>query len=215
MPAPSASALEQPTGGYIKAAQLLGEDAPALAKAVAATIGLALTGFATQAVVLPGIPAALDPITGSGATTGPGRLLPPPGGGPAAGQIEGPAQAMLAAQGLRGEEAGGLAKAVAGTVAQGIALFSAQAMVLPGIAIAGFVTAAPGTIAPVPLHAPLEPIATGLLQANGIRGKDAPGLARALAHATDAALTLFAGMVKVLPGIPAAPGATAGPGRLV
>jgi hypothetical protein len=166
------------------------------------------------ATVRPGTPAAIDPIPGSGATGGPGRLMPPPAGGPGASQIEGLAQAALSGQGIRGEDAGGLAKAVAGTIAQGITLFCAQGLVLPGIAIAGFVTAAPGMLAPVPLAGPLEGIANGLLQQNGLRGEDAPGLGKALAQSVDAALTLFASMAMVMPGIPAAPGATAGPGML-
>jgi hypothetical protein len=170
--------------------------------------------FLSQAMVMPGTPAAIDPISGSGATAGPGRLMPPPAGGPGAAQLEGPAQGALAGQGIRGEDAGGLAKAAAGTIAQGIALFAAQSMVLPGIAIAGFVTTAPGMLAPVPLASTLEPIASGLLQQNGLRGEDAPGLARALAQGVDAALTMFASMAMVMPGIAAAPGATAAPGML-
>ena len=45
-----------------------------------------------------------------------------------------------------GEGSADLAKAVAGTIAQGIALFAAQVQVAPGIPIAGFVTSAPGSL---------------------------------------------------------------------
>jgi hypothetical protein len=68
---------------------------------------------------------------------------------------------------------------------------------------------------PVPLQSPVQGIANGLMQQNGLRGEDAPALAQALAQAIDVALTMFAGEAKVSPGIPAAPGATAGPGRLM
>ncbi len=214
MPAPQDSQLEQPMGGFVKAAQLLGEDAPGMAKALAQATAQALSMFASMAMVMPGTPAAIDPITGSGATGGPGMLMPPPAGGPGAGQLEGIAQGMLSGQGIRGEDAGGLAKAAAGTIAQAISLFTAQGMVMPGIAIAGFVTAAPGMLAPVPLAGPLEGIANGLLQQNGLRGEDAPGLAKAMAQGIDAAMMMFTGMALVTPGIAAAPGATAAPGRL-
>lgn len=215
MPAPQASQLEQPTGAFLKAGQLMGDDAPALGKAIASTLAQALAMFLSQAMILPGIPAALDPISGSGASAGPGRLLPPPAGGPGAPQIEGLASASLMAEGLRGEDANGLAKAIAGTMAQGITLFAAQSMVLPGIAFAGFVSTSPGMLAPAPLAQPLEGIASGLLQQNGLRGEDAPALAKALAQSVDLGLTLFAAQAMVQPGIAAAPGATAAPGRLV
>ena len=68
---------------------------------------------------------------------------------------------------------------------------------------------------PVPLASQLQPIADGLMQQNGLRGQDAPALAQALAQAVDAALMLFAAQAMVSPGIPAAPGASAGPGRLM
>src|SRR4051812_22215601 len=104
MPAPQDSQLEQPMAGFVQAAQLLGEDAPAMAKALAQATAQALSLFLSMAMVLPGTPAALDPITGSGATGGPGRLMPPPAGGPGASQIEGLAQAALTGQGIRGED---------------------------------------------------------------------------------------------------------------
>ncbi len=99
--------------------------------------------------------------------------------------------------------------------AQGVALFCAQSIVLPGIACAGFVTAAPGMLAPAPLASALEGIAAGLLQQNGIRGENAADLAKVLAQTVDLALTQFATMALVSPGIAAAPGATAAPGRLM
>jgi hypothetical protein len=215
MPAPQAGQLEQPVAGFVRAQLLLGGDAPGMAKAIAETAAQALALFLSQAVVLPGTPAALDPLTGSGATSGPGRLTPPPAGGPGAGQIEGLAQAALFGQGIRGEDAGGLAKAIAGCIAQGITLFASQSIVLPGVAIAGFATVAPGMLMPVPLAGALQPIADGLLQQNGISGEDAPALGQALAQSVDFGLTMFASQALVSPGIAASPGATAAPGRLM
>jgi hypothetical protein len=215
MPAPQSGQIESPTKGFLQSGGLRGDDAPGLGTAIADVVGQALTMFLSQAQVLPGIPAPLDPISGSGATAGPGMLMPPPAGGPGASQLEGLAQGALSGQGIRGEDAGGLAKAIAGAVAQGIMLFAGQSMVMPGIAIAGFVTTAPGMLMPVPLASQLQPIADGLMQQNGLRGEDAPALAQALAQAVDVALTLFAAQAMVAPGIPAAPGASAGPGRLM
>jgi len=215
MPTPTSSQIESPASGFLKAAGLQGEDIPGLATAIANTAGQALTMFLSQAMVMPGIPVAADPITGSGATAGPGKLMPPPAGGPGASQLEGLASAQCQGQGLRGEDADGLAKTIAGTIAQAINLFCAQSMVMPGIAVAGFVSAAPGMLQPVPLQSPLEGFANGLLSQNGLRGEDAPKLAQALAQSVDLALALFASQVLVSPGIPCPPGASAGPGRLM
>ena len=215
MPAPGASQIESPASGFLKAAGLQGEDIPGLAAAIANTTGQALTMFLSQAMVMPGMPVAADPITGSGASAGPGKLMPPPAGGPGSSQLEGLASSQCQAQGLRGEDADGLAKAIAGTIAQGIALFCAQTMVMPGIAVAGLVSTAPGMLQPVPLASPLEGIANGLLQQNGIAGEAAPALGKALAQGVDLGLTLFAAQAMVAPGIPCPPGASAGPGRLM
>ena len=215
MPAPGASQIESPASGFLKGAGLQGEDIPGLAAAIANTTGQALTMFLSQAMVMPGLPVAADPITGSGASAGPGKLMPPPAGGPGAPQLEGLASSQCQAQGLRGEDADGLAKAIAGTIAQGIALFCAQPMVMPGIAVAGFVSTAPGMLQPVPLASPLEGIANGLLQQNGIAGEAAADLGKALAQGVDLALTQFAAQAMVAPGIPCPPGASAGPGRLM
>ncbi len=68
---------------------------------------------------------------------------------------------------------------------------------------------------PAPTKAQLEPIVKGLVAANGLNGENAPDLAGAIAEVVAQALTMFMSQVKVAPGIPAPPGATAGPGRLV
>lgn len=215
MPAPAAGQLESPAKGFLSAGGLLGEDAPGLAKALADCTGQALTMLLSQAQVMPGIPAAADPITGSGSTAGPGLLMPPPAGGPGASQLEGAAKNFLSAQGIRGEDAAGLAKVIAATLAQGILLFASQSMVMPGIAVAGFVSAAPGMLMPVPLQSQLKPIADGFMQQNGLRGEDGPPLAQAIAQLVDMALMLFSSQAMVSPGIPCPPGASAGPGRLM
>ena len=98
MPAPSPSQIESPTKGFLNAAGLQGEDVPGLAAAIANTTGQALTMFLSQAMTMPGIPVAADPISGSGASAGPGKLMPPPAGGPGASQLEGLASGQCQAQ---------------------------------------------------------------------------------------------------------------------
>ena len=146
MPAPQASQIESMATSALDSAGIKGEDAPGLAKALAQTTADALSMFLSQAQVLPGIPAAAPPPPGSGSTVGPGMLLPPPAGGPGASQIESLASAALTAEGIQGENAGDLAKVIAGAIAQGILLFTGQVQVSPGIAIAGFTTSAPGRL---------------------------------------------------------------------
>lgn len=74
---------------------------------------------------------------------------------------------------------------------------------------------------PAPTAQQLEGIAAAALQSAGLKGRDAPGLAKALAQATAQALSLFLSQAKVLPGIPAAAppppgsGGTIGPGLLM
>ena len=215
MPAPSPSQLESPTKGFVAGAGLRGEDAPGLAKALADSAAQTLTLLLSSAQVMPGIPSPVDPISGSGATAGPGLLMPPPAGGPGASQLEGLVGNFLSGQGIRGEDADGLAKALAASLAQAVMLFTAQTQVLPGMAIAGFVTVAPGMLLPVPLQSTLQSLIDGFLQQNGIRGEDAPHLAQAAAQAIDLAFMQFAAQAMVSPGIACPPGASAAPGRLM
>ncbi len=146
MPAPPAAAIESLARNAFQSAGLEGEHAADIAVAVAKTGAQALALFLAQAMVLPGIPAAIDPLSGSGSTAGPGKLLPPPAGGPIAPQLRGLALANLQAAGIQGEHAPALAAVIAGAYAQGLALFCASAMISPGIAVAGFVTTAPGRL---------------------------------------------------------------------
>ncbi len=216
MPAPTSSLIENMAKGALSGAGLQGKNIPDLAGAMGETIGQALNLFVSMAMVSPGIPAAADPITGSGSTVGPGMLMPPPAGGPDASQIEGIAKGMVSSKQLLGENAPGLAKALAQSTAQAILLFTSMVQVAPGIAIGGFVTAAPGMLAgAAPAKPMLQPIVMGFLQAEGLRGKNAPDLAGAIAETLANALSTLMTMVQVTPGIAASPAATGSPGRLV
>ncbi|MFE8599100.1 hypothetical protein KYC5002_26785 [Archangium violaceum] len=216
MPAPTASEIENTAKGALQSAGLRGENAPDLAAAMGQCIGQALTLFVSMAMVMPGIPAAVVPLTGAGSTVGPGLLMPPPAGGPGAGQLEPLALGALTSHQLNGEQKPALAKALAQTTAQALLLFTSQVMVAPGIAVAGFATSAPGMLQgaapPKPL---LEPLAMGFLTAEGLRGKNAKDLAGAIAETLATSLDAMMSRLKVMPGIPCTPAASAGPGRLL
>ena len=216
MPAPSASEIENLAKAALQSASLRGENAPDLAAALGNICGQAFTLFVSLAMVAPGIPAAAPPPPGSGSTAGPGTLLPPPAGGPGASMIEPIAVGMLASHKINGEKQGALARAIAQSVEQALLLFTSQVMVAPGMAIAGFATTAPGNLmGAAPAKPMLQPLILGFLQAGGIRGQNAPDLAGAMAETLSNALTQMMTRLKVTPGIPSSPGATAGPGRLV
>ncbi len=146
MPAPSAAEIESLASSAVRNAGLEGEDAPKLAQAMADVFSQMLAMFASQTQVLPGIPAAVDLISGSGSTVGPGTLLPPPAGGPNASAIESLAMSALQGAGLWGENVPDLAKVLGQAGELGLTLLATQVMVAPGIAIAGFVTTAPGRL---------------------------------------------------------------------
>jgi hypothetical protein len=216
MPAPTGQEVADLAKAALQSAGLKGAAAPALGDAIGDTCGAALQLFLGQAMIAPGIPANAPPPPGSGATAGPGQLLPPPVGGPTAAQLEPLASSFLGARGLRGQNAPNLAKVIAGAIAQGIALFTAQVMVAPGITIGGLVTSAPGLLTgSAPQPAAIEGVVGGLCTGNKLQGAHAPDLAKALAKAVADALTQLMQKAKAVPGIPASPGATAGPGRLI
>jgi hypothetical protein len=146
MPAPTAQQLEGIANGALQSAGIRGENAGDLAKGLAQATAQALTLFLNQAMVMPGAPAAVDPISGSGSTAGPGLLAPPPVGGPTAQQLEGLARTALNGEGLQGENIPDLAKVFAASLALAIQMFTAQVQVAPGIAVAGFVTTSPGSL---------------------------------------------------------------------
>jgi hypothetical protein len=145
MPTPTAAQIEGLATAALQAAGLRGEQAPGLAQAMAEVFAQALQLFAAQTQVLPGIPAAVAQ-SGSGSTTGPGRLLPPPAGGPGASQIEALAEAALQQAGLRGERIPDLAQVLGQVAETGLSLLCTQAMVAPGIPISGFSTSATGRL---------------------------------------------------------------------
>jgi hypothetical protein len=216
MPAPSSSQIEGMARSALSGAGLDGENIPDLAGALGQIIGQALTMFAATAMISPGVPAAVDPITTSGSTAGPGLFLPPPAGGPGASSIEPIALGALGGKRIDGEQKGALAKVIAQATAQAILLFTSMVQAAPGLAIAGFVTTAPGSlIGSAPAKPMLQPIVLGFATAEGLRGENAPDLAGAIAETLAGALSSFMTMVKVAPGIPSTPAATAGPGRLI
>ena len=146
MPAPNAKQIENLASSALESAGLRGDDASSLASAMGDIFSQMLTMFAAQTQVLPGIPAAVSPNSGSGATVGPGMLLPPPAGGPGAAQLEPIATAALQGAGLKGENIPELAGVLADAGELGLSLLCAQVQVSPGISVAGFVTSAPGSL---------------------------------------------------------------------
>lgn len=146
MPAPQSSQLESIAKSALQSAGIQGENAPDLAKAIAQVTAQGLSLFLAQAMVMPGIPAAVDPISGSGSTGGPGMLAPPPVGGPITPQLVPIAMGALSSNGIQGQNAPALAQVIAAAVAQGIMLFTTQVKVAPGMAVAGFVTTSPGSL---------------------------------------------------------------------
>lgn len=146
MPAPTKSALTGLCKSAVRSAGLEGEDAPKLGEAMADLFSQALAMFVNMGQVLPGIPAAVDPTSGAGATAGPGLLLPPPAGAPSASQLEGLANTALRSAGLEGENIPELAKVLSQATETALSLFCAQVQIAPGIAVAGFATAAPGRL---------------------------------------------------------------------
>ena len=68
---------------------------------------------------------------------------------------------------------------------------------------------------PAPTKGQLEPLVKAFMQAEGLKGENAPDLASAIAETVAGGLDALAKQAKVAPGIAAAPGATAAPGRLM
>jgi hypothetical protein len=216
MPAPASSEIESTAKGSLQSAGLRGENAPDLAAALGQCCGQALALFVSMGMVLPGIPAVAPPPAMSGSTVGPGSLMPPPAGGPNDAIIEPLALAALSAHKINGESKPKLARAIAQTAAQALTLFTTMVKVAPGIPIAGGATASPGMLlGAAPPKPMLKGIALGFLMAGGIRGENAPDLADAMADTLHQTLTQMMSRLKVTPGIPCSPGASAGPGRLV
>lgn len=216
MPVPAPSQIEALANSALAGANLNGKNAPDLAAALGQVINQSLSLFATMAVIPPGIPASVDPVSGSGCTSGPGVFLPPPAGAPDASQLESLAVGALGAKQLNGEQRGALAKVIAKTTAQAISLFAQTVQIAPGIAVAGFVTTMPASlVGAAPSKPMLRPLSLDCLQAEGLRGQNAPDLAGALAETLAGALSSLMSMVRLSPGIACSPTATLAPGRLV
>jgi hypothetical protein len=99
---------------------------------------------------------------------------------------------------------------------QALQLFTLQVKVAPGLAIAGLTTSAPGMLmGPAPAKPMLKPLILAFAQAEGLRGKNIPDLADALAELLAWALGQLVTRLKVSPGIASTPAATAAPGRLM
>lgn len=143
MPAPKKAMLAPIVSGLFQAAGLKGKNISDLADVVADALAQAADKYLQMAMVEPGIPAAADPITGSGATAGPGRLSAPPSDAFA---LEPVVSGLLSGKQIQGENAPDLAKAIAGIIGYGLEQFTKNVQVSPGISIAGFTTVAPGTL---------------------------------------------------------------------
>jgi hypothetical protein len=144
---------------------------------------------------------------------------------PTADQLAGFAGATLDNAGIRGRDAPALARALANTTAQALAMFLTQAQVLPGIpasapppANSGS-TVGPGSLLPPPAGGPtaaqLENLALADLNGEGIAGANAPDLAKVIAGSLAQAIELFAAQVQVAPGIAISGLVTSSPGSLI
>ena len=139
-------------------------------------------------------------------------------------QLEPIASGALQSAGIRGENASGLAKALAKTCAQAFSMFLSQAQVLPGIPAAAppppgsGSTAGPGMLLPPPAGGPgasqIEGIARTALDEQGIQGENAGDLAKVIAAGVAQGIMLFTAQVKVAPGIAIAGFTTTSPGSL-
>ena len=216
MPALQSAQIDSFARSAFSDASLQGENGHDLARACAQATAKALAKLFSMAQVMPGIPASAPPPTGSGSTVGPGRLMPPPAGGPGKSDLQPIASSSLDDNGIKGQAETALAKILALALAEGIAVFARQAQVAPGIGIAGFVTASPGQIsAPGPTASQLTSIVEDALTGQKLSGENAPDLAAAIAETVASSLEAFAKQALVAPGIPCTPAATAGPGRLM
>lgn len=144
---------------------------------------------------------------------------------PTSDQIAGFARSTLDRAGIHGRDAPGLARALAKTTAQALAMFLNQAQVLPGIPAAApppansGSTVGPGSLMPPPAGGPvvaqLESLALADLKGEGIAGKNAADLAKVIAGSLAQAIELFTAQVQVAPGIAISGLVTSSPGSLI
>lgn len=143
---------------------------------------------------------------------------------PSSGQLEGFAQSALDAAGLRGRDAPGLARALAKTSAQALAMFVQQAQVAAAIPASApppsnsGSTIGPGilVVPPGSLHeTALSGLAHADLAEQGIAGANARDLAQVIGAGLAQAIALFTRQAQVDKGIPIAGLLTTAPGPLV
>lgn len=144
---------------------------------------------------------------------------------PTADQLAGFARSTLDSAGIRGRDAPGLARALAKTTVQALAMFLNQALVLPGIPAAAPApansgsTVGPGSLMPPPAGGPvaaqLENLALADLKSEGIAGENASDLAKVIAGSLAQAIELFTAQVQVAPGIAISGLVTSRPGSLI
>ncbi len=148
MPAPTKVQIKPIVDAALAGVNFTGESISDLSEVIADSIAQSLSLFLAQGKVLPGIPAVVAPPPAPpvGSTVGPGSLMPPPAGGPAKATILPIVQGIFAGKNFTGENISDLADVIAGSIAQGILMFTSQVKVMPGIPIAGAVTVAPGML---------------------------------------------------------------------
>ena len=216
MPSPPAPLLQNLASSAFRSRKIEGENAPDLANALGDATAQGLQLFLSMAMVSPGTAAVVDPVSTSGATAGPGMLMPPPAGGPDASTLSGLAKGAIAGAGLIGEDAPKLGDAFGQTLAPALTLFTAQVQVAPGVAVAGMVTAAPGMLmGSAPGASTVESLAKGFLSAQGLQGEAIGDTAGAFGELIGTALSQLMSMAMMAPGVACTPAATAAPGRLM
>lgn len=212
MPAPLPPMITGLAIAALQARDIKGEGARPLATALGTGLGGALLAFLPMCMVSPGQPAALDPLTLSGATAGPGTLV---------GSLPKPlaialASAALVANQLIGESTPKLGMAAGDCFSQALDLFVGQVKASPGAAIVSGVSTSPASLlGPAPDAQTLEPLCKKALEDNDIKGEGGLKLAGVLAEVLDGTFKAMLGMVQVAPGVAAAPGATTSPGMLM
>ena len=99
-----------------------------------------LTQFVAQSQIMPGIIAAVDPISTNGQTIGPGLLMPPPAGGPHTEQIEALARAKLSAAGYEAETLESWVVVLTHSCVFGLLLLCTVVQMEKQVSVSGFVT---------------------------------------------------------------------------
>ena len=139
MPPPTAAQILPSAMSQLQG-KLDDELAGPIARAMANLFGDALTMFAAQTQILPGVLAAVDPITTNGQTIAQGLLMPPSACGPTPVQTEELARAKLQAEGLSDETLEGWTRVLCQTCDPGLLLLSTKVTMEKNVNVAGMVT---------------------------------------------------------------------------